>query len=103
MTCLMTLACVTGIGAAVSHAEPMGAMHQLADAQQSGHDSAGHCTDTNQQCHQAMADNGVAFASSAQLMAAASTPADAAPSCLEELPASIARPPDLHALCVNRI
>jgi hypothetical protein len=102
MTCLMTLACVTGIGAAAAHAEPMGAMHQMADAQPSGHDSTGHCTDTNQQCHQATVDNGLAFASSAQLAVPALTPAEATPTCLEP-PASIARPPDLHALCVNRI
>ena len=70
MTCLMTLACVTGIGAAAAQGEPMGAMHQLAGAQQSGHDSTGHCTDTNQQCHQATVDNGLFSASSAQLTTA---------------------------------
>jgi hypothetical protein len=103
MTCLMTLACVTGIGAAAAQGEPMGAMHQLAGAQQSGHDSTGHCTDTNQQCHQATVDNGLFSASSAQLTTAVSTPAEAAPTCLGLPVASIERPPDLHALCVNRI
>jgi hypothetical protein len=102
MTCLMTLACVTGIGAAA--AEPMGAMHHLgsmtADA---GHDSTGHCTDMKQQCHQATVDNGLAFASSAQLTADVSTPAEASPAWLRQPVAKIARPPDLHALCVNRI
>jgi hypothetical protein len=103
MTCLMTLACVAGIGAAAAQGEPMGAMHQLAGASQSGHDSTGHCTDTNQQCHQATVDNGMAFASSAQFAADVSTPAEASPTRLSLLAEEIERPPDLHALCVNRI
>jgi hypothetical protein len=102
LTCLMTLACVTGIGSAAAHDEPMRAMHQVTAGAQ-GHDSAGHCTDMNQQCHQATADNGLAFGTPAQLTADVSGPG-AEPPSLSVLPGTlIARPPDIHALCVNRI
>ena|SRR5882757_2597464 len=102
LTCLMTLACVTGIGAVAANAEPMGAMHHLMAGAQT-HESTGHCTDTNQQCHQATIDNGLAFASSAEVTADTSVPGAVVASC-SELPGSlIARPPDLHALGVNRI
>jgi hypothetical protein len=68
-----------------------------------GQDAPGHCTDSIQQCHQATVDSGAAFMPSGDISTAIAASTFALAAAMVQAPGRSPRPPDLHALCVNRI
>jgi hypothetical protein len=114
--CLLVLGCVIGAGWSMEHGSSMDSMVGTASSMQhadptttadhSGgteQDVSGHCVDSGQQCHQATFDSGSAAVLTGNL--AAMITADNVAAAIDTVPPDLVppRPPDIHALCVNRI
>ncbi|MFC9689092.1 hypothetical protein ACFTSF_11170 [Kribbella sp. NPDC056951] len=105
VVCLLALLCVAGRSWPAAADHPMPAMdhgrHAVGDQRQDA-GPGGHCVDPSQQCHQATVDVVVASVAAADL-ASPDAPALRCPGLVPCVDASVDRPPDIHALCVNRI
>jgi hypothetical protein len=86
--------------ASVHHADPSTTADHNGGTEQ---DASGHCVDSGQQCHQATFDSGGAAVLTGNL--AATITADTAATATGAVQPNLVppRPPDIHALCVNRI
>jgi hypothetical protein len=115
--CMLLLGCLVSAGWQSAHGaagaamDPMsGAMvHQVqtvevdTTGERPSEDPSQHCEDSGQQCQPATVDNSsspVPSGHSSGVVASTSTLLEPATLCRDERPP---RPPDLHALCVNRI
>lgn len=111
LICLLALGCFFGTNLP-AHAEPVGetaimvetAHHEgSADGHEQKQSNDGHCVDSGEQCHQGVLDQGSASAPSGHTDIAVAAGTVGAQAVTIPPGTRPPRPPDLHALCVNRI
>jgi hypothetical protein len=107
--CLLVLGCLVTAGWSSIHADAMAEMPGMnatmagqVGAEHSTADVAPHCTDSAQKCQQATVDNSAVLLQADQSSGAAVCFAIPPVLMTTGRHARLPRPPDLHALCVNR-